>query len=120
MSVQMSKQDTHPGDGTPYFLVEYKVLAATEGSENKVGDIVSHMIMLRGNQQQKDKAMGEIKAAVAAILGAKPELVTQEVCEVFVGEKQPAKGKQVRISARNKITKAKKDFTVISYTNPAL
>ena len=120
LEVRMAKLDKHPGTGESFFVIEYKVLTATEGSQNKKDSVINHMVQIKGPKQQQDKAMGEIKSAIAAIMSVHPDQVDAKGCELFVGEKQTGKGKQVRVTARNKLTKAGKDFTVIMYHNPVL
>lgn len=120
LEVVLAKTDVHPGDGTPFFLIEYKVLTATEGSKNRQGILVTHMFMQRGNKQQQEKVLGEVKSAIAAIMSIDPDQIDAKGCLAFVGEAQPGKGKTVRVTARNKKTKVGKDFTVITYHNPAL
>lgn len=110
-----AKQGESPKDGTPYFNVEYKILAAIEGSENRIGDIVNHHIQKKGSKEEVAKKLGEVKSCVAAVMGIHPDQVDGKGCEVFVGITQPGKGKIVDVYARNKLTKAGKDFTVISY-----
>jgi hypothetical protein len=115
VEVLEAKQGDSPKDGVPFFNVEYVVRQAEEGSSHKVGDIINHHIRKKGTPQEKEKQLGEVKACVAAIMGIDAAQVDGKGCEVFTGPTQPGKGKLVAMFARNKPTKAGKDFTVISY-----
>lgn len=110
-----AKQGESPKDGTAFFNVEYRILAAAEGSENRAGDIVNHHIRKKGTKEEVARQLGEIKSCVAAIMGIGPDQVDMKGCEVFVGVGQPGIGRRVEVHARNKVTKAGKDFTIVSY-----
>jgi hypothetical protein len=113
LEVLETKTGKSPKDGRQFAVAEYKVLAAAPGSECKVGDKVSHMVMMVGLHWQ-----GDIKAMVAAISGCPSKMVDAAGTELFFGPQQPARGKKVNARAWNTTTRGGKQFTKIRYDNP--
>lgn len=96
------------------FVIEAKVTVASEGAQNKVGDIVSHMVMM-----DTDGALSDIKAFASAATGLAFDEVDEAGMEALVSDAQPLRGRSVDAFARNKVTQRGGDFTRITYSAPA-
>lgn len=87
-----------------------------DGTGHKPGESVTHMIMLK-----HDSALGNIKQFISGTMGVEPDEVDEDIAQsIFEAEgdkdhDQPLSGTVVECINRNIVTKAGKDFTVISY-----
>jgi len=97
------------------FVTEFKVLAAEPGSTNRVGEIVSQMVML----DRGEMAMRDIKAFVSAATGVDFDTVDAEGMAKIVSPSQPLRGKRVGARAQLKPTKAGGKFTEVIYSSPS-
>jgi hypothetical protein len=60
-------------------------------------------------------AMGNIKQFISAVVGCEMSQVTEQVAEAIVSAQQPLKGKYVRASAINIMTKQNRPFTKVKW-----
>lgn len=96
-----------------------KVLDDDQGAGHKLGESVTHMIMLK-----HDSALPNIKAFIAGVMDLDPDEIDVDAAEaIFAAENdhkhaQPLSGTVVEVKNRNIKTKAGQDFTRITYVRP--
>lgn len=95
--------------GVGTFVVEGTLLESSEPSL-PVGTAVSWVVKL-----DKEPALGNIKAFIAAAMGEDAKNVTAESVDLVISAGNPLKGTKLRASAQNIKTKAGNDFTKITW-----
>lgn len=96
----------------PFFVVDFDVLAAGEGSTNAEGSRASWLVNMIHSP-----ALGNIKAfTLATVPDLTEEEVTEEAMEAMLGDDQPLRGLQVKCEAYNKKTASDKDFTAVTWS----
>jgi hypothetical protein len=94
------------------FVIECELLESSEPSLPP-GTLVSQVIMLN-----KEPALGNIKAFIAAAMKDDAKNVTEEMADLVASPGNPLKGIVLRVSASNIKTKAGAPFTKLTWLQP--
>ena len=100
-----------------FFVVEMTVIHDCEPDKyqrssfgHAVGEEVSHMMMAK-----HDSFLGNVKGFISTTLDMPDDQIGEEEAIAVAADDQPLAGTVVEVAARNTVTRAGNDFTVVNY-----